>query len=350
MPFETHSVTEKSGLDYQKETKFGFVRSEWHGTIDLLESMNEGARRFLNGAPTNYTDAENHMFGNTGYLDRATDPLTITRNQNHWANKIKGVTALSYWNSRQEYNRAGVAVTPRHLLFVEHYPVAVNDVIYFQDLYGNIVTRTVVAIRDIPSPGLGNVGYIDLQIALLNSDLPESIGYLKLPPDNFYDYFEWGTVAATTNPEVNNKTYRLKYPILGVGVDQRERYFSANITSLRDSSGGMGVSTDGLNAWMTNFTWKFKFYKFYPLFEKFGITGDSGNPVCFIIEDELIPHFFFTGGSNGANATHYVASIIDDQITYLDNTYYGIGLGPKYKTTRINLNNYRTYTEPNTDA
>lgn len=113
-----------------------------------------------------------------------------TRNTSCWVYPLN-LTAISPWNSRGGQTRAGVAITPRHVLAAKHYPLSVSDAIRFVTAGNVVVDRTVDAIYNVPEA----VTYSkDVQIVRLNSDLPASITPVKFLPANAYDYLpSWDT-------------------------------------------------------------------------------------------------------------------------------------------------------------
>ena len=122
------------------------------------------------------------------------DPVggVYVRNPNCWlADMPDALTCISPWNNTGGNDRAGVAISPRHLLFTAHYPIANGATVHFVTAGNVLVTRTVTGILSHPSYVPGAIGqeHHDLQVALLNADLPASIAFARVFPANLLSYF-----------------------------------------------------------------------------------------------------------------------------------------------------------------
>ncbi|MGF1484410.1 MAG: hypothetical protein ACFBZ8_08595, partial [Opitutales bacterium] len=116
---------------------------------------------------TSYTDA-----------DHAAVPLVYTRNPDCWAADLD-LTGISPWNSHVggvPYRRGGTLISPRHIIFANHFPIANDTQLAFVTANNQTIFRTLTASRQVLDT--------DIQIGLLDSDVPSSITYYKvLPPD-----------------------------------------------------------------------------------------------------------------------------------------------------------------------
>jgi hypothetical protein len=72
---------------------------------------------------------------------------------------------------RQAGNRAGTAITARHAVLANHYPLIAGDTLRFIASDNTIITRTVVQAARIFYNGNGT----DAWMILFDSDLPASI-------------------------------------------------------------------------------------------------------------------------------------------------------------------------------
>lgn len=94
------------------------------------------------------------------------------RNPNVWtSNGTSSIdwTGLSPWNSNGGYYFAGTLVSPRHIVYANHYQMGIGSSVAFVDRNNNVVTRTLQASQTV----LGT----DITVGLLDSDVPESITY-----------------------------------------------------------------------------------------------------------------------------------------------------------------------------
>ena len=115
---------------------------------------------------------------------------TYTRNEDFWlkdtfnvsANdtRLQALTCISPYNSDGSNKKAGVAITPRHIICATHYKIAVGSTIRFITRQNSVVDRTVV--------GTVSIGSSDIEIQILDSDLPSSITPCKVLPSNYASY------------------------------------------------------------------------------------------------------------------------------------------------------------------
>lgn len=184
----------------------------------------------------------------------------FVRNPNCWAADID-LTGLSPWNQGDANRRAGTLISPRHIAFAAHYPLSTtpgNNEIVFVTQQNVTVTRQVVA---------SVVAAADIQIGLLDADVPSTIAYYKVLPR------DWRTHLPASN----------RLPMLH--LDQEEKAL------VRDMN-GLGATSN---------------YSFHstPLdpvrlsFSETLIGGDSGNPAFLVLDDEailILTHHYANGG------------------------------------------------------
>ena len=95
------------------------------------------------------------------------------------------LTGCNVWQSNwgSGKSRAQTAITPRHIVGAAHYdsPITIGGTQRFVTADGTAVNRTVTHTRKIP--------FMDIQLSLLNADLPESIVPVSILPTNWSDYF-----------------------------------------------------------------------------------------------------------------------------------------------------------------
>ena len=182
----------------------------------------------------------------------------------------EALTCASPWNSTGGTRRAGTAITPRHAVCANHYPIPVGATIRFIASDNTVITRTVVQAARIFSNGQGT----DSWMILLDSDLPASITPCKIFPDGYETYLPAGatTAAAATLPLL-----AMDFSENGIALDLiAESTFASSPTML------FGAPT---------IPHRLAFYD--PI-----IVGDSGNPVFGVIGSELwLLSTFFGAGS-----------------------------------------------------
>jgi hypothetical protein len=128
-----------------------------------------------------------------------------TRNTSNWAySKVQAMTAISPWNSDASFRKAGILVSPRHVLFATHYRPADGSTIRFVQADNTVVTRTISGVIELPMTG---PQYPDIAIAKLDSDVPSGISFAKVLPSGFqaklpaFIQFERIPCAATDQEE-----------------------------------------------------------------------------------------------------------------------------------------------------
>lgn len=204
----------------------------------------------------------------------------FTRNSSFWAADLD-LTCISPWNRDALNQCAGTAITKRHVIFASHYAVSVGNQIVFVTNSNEIVTRTVSARNDLPSTSLY---YPDITIITLDTDLPDSITPCKFLPENYENYIP---------------TWVDRIPVLC--LDFEERGHVADVTNMSDI---YGPSKYLARCSIPVDSKRLEFYEEV-------ISGDSGNPVFMIINDELVLVTTWTYGSAGSGTvlSKHIAAI-----------------------------------------
>ena len=224
----------------------------------------------------------------------------------------EALTCTSPWNSRQAGKRAGTAITPRHAVCAQHYPLYVGDTLRFVASDNTVVTKTIVQADRIFSNGNGT----DAWMVLLDSDLPASITPCKLFPDGYETYLPAGASSVAA--------YSL--PLLAMD-------FSENGIALDLIRGP--VVTDlypAMRFGAPTIPHRLAFYD--PI-----ISGDSGNPIFAVIGSELWLLSTFFGAGSGPFYGGLVSEL-NAMITTLD-TLQGDITG--HTVTVGDLSSYTTY-------
>ena len=201
----------------------------------------------------------------------------------------EALTCASPWNSTGGTRRAGTAITPRHAVCANHYPVPVGATIRFIASDNTVITRTVVQAARIFSNGQGT----DSWMILLDSDLPASITPCKIFPDGYETYLPAGATTAAAET----------LPLLAMD-------FSENGIALDLITEQAGSNSPTMIYGAPTIPHRLAFYD--PI-----IVGDSGNPVFGVIGSELwlLSTFF------GANTGPFYGGLVSElnaMITTLD--------------------------------
>jgi hypothetical protein len=210
--------------------------------------------------------------------------LKFARNEECWAKDIKGMTAISPWNSVAQNLRSGVAISPRHVLYAEHAPLRKGYTIYFVTRNNITISRNIIQHKDI-SQG-GRLTYGDFGVALLDSPLPDDIEIMKVLPTDSYNYFQITDHVSSPEDMIFN------YHQTGMNGKDRPLVFNTDIEekanirfieSLKwgDASkggikGGRASTASSPNGPASESQW----------FE--ANSGDSGNPIMMLLKGEAV--------------------------------------------------------------
>ncbi len=193
------------------------------------------------------------------------------RNSNCWINGVSNISCFSpaqrsgaSWNTR-----GGTLITRKHVLFAKHYKTSIlpngGTPLIFVDENNNAIRRNIIQYGDDIS---------DITIALLDSEVPSNIKIAKVLPKNYQDYMVLGW------PTGGDLDYGL-LGILGVGLDQEEKAHVKTSTTVDYNSLYHIIAFD-------NFSGPQGSINPYPQWTEDIVVGDSGNPVFYIIDNELV--------------------------------------------------------------
>jgi len=191
-------------------------------------------------------------------------------------------------------------ITPRHVLWARHYSMPLNTTIRFVDRNNTIVDRTITKTKAVPTHGHAYISGYDIVVAELDSDVPPEISFSKVMPKSL----------STIRPPSS-----IHVPVFHTDFEEK-----ALVADLRYESNSMVY----LYIPQANTTRQ-------QFFES-KISGDSGNPVFMLINNEPVLMFMFTYGGAGSGTSitfHY-----DDINNILQ------GWGSSYKLTDIDLSLY----------
>lgn len=285
--------------------------------VDIIEGGVEGsARKALSDPIDDALVGANPSTQISLYTEQDHDDASYTRNTSFFLNShVEALTCASPWNSRQGKNRAGTAVTKRHVLLATHYPLYVNDTIRFITSDNTVITKTIVQAQDVSYNGF----VTDCRVVLLDSDLPSSITPCKVFPSNFGSFLP-------SNKDTSTIFYGLeRLPLLI--LDQQEK--GLVLDSLALNNNGNDPRIFYTTPQLTN---RLAFYEGI-------IVGDSGNPVFSVIGSELwLMGTLYTASS--APFLGELTSEINAAISNLD-TLQGDITG--YTVTEGDLSSFNTY-------
>lgn len=187
------------------------------------------------------------------------------RNPDNWAAvHVQALTAISPWNSEHSFQRAGVLISPRHALFATHYYPSIGSTLRWIAADNTVVTRELTSFVTVGP---------DLLIGLLDSDVPSSISFAKVLPAGFKSRLSTNIAAA-------------RIPVLA--TDQEEKLMVVDLHTVdHDNSEGvvcaMQIPVSALRS----------------SFSELLVGGDSGNPVFWIINGELVILTVWNSAHNG---------------------------------------------------
>ena len=266
---------------------------------------------------------------------------SLTRNTSSWAYDFDGITGIVAWNSRTQGTPSGTAiggaaVTKRHVVYSKHASYQTGNTVYFVTKDNTLITRDVVATKNFP------LAYGDYGIALLESDLPDTIDVLKVLPKETYRYFNSEYFISSTFW----RTAFQPKEVLVLHTNQSElasikNLSVVNFASLTDPDPNNytlgGYSTFNVNT-STDSTAKLWNYN--------NVPGDSGSPLLMLQNNEVILLGLFEYVGSGpfiSSPRNY--NDINRLITDVDTDYAAAGgfAASGYTLTDFNLENYYNY-------
>lgn len=232
---------------------------------------------------------------------------SYTRNTNFWASDVD-FTSISPWNSNGGVGKAGVLITPRHVLNAAHYPFGVGTTVRFVTSDNVVVERTVVARQFASNHSAGSIKNPDFVVYTLDSDVPAGISFSKVLPSNYANHISIDNLSDTRLP--------------AVGLDAQEKgtirdtYANAEIRFQEPTDADRLLLYEGI------------------------VAGDSGNPVFFILNGELVLLTVWTtgGGGSGSLISNYISEV--NQMIADADTEAGVSTG--YTLTEADLSSFPT--------
>ena len=202
----------------------------------------------------------------TGYMSlystRATSTGIWTKNTNVWTSR--GDTPLDFsgqsvWNSTGGYTKSGTMISPRHIVFANHYPITNGATMVFIDRNGSIVTRIL--------SNQVNITGTDIKVGILNEDIPDTVAYYPIISEEQINNY--------LNPRGIFPPEDLPIPM--VTLDQDDDVIIRSYDFILDNN--MFETT---NEFLSQL--ELMFFNIH-------IDGDSGNPGFFVVNNQLILNY-----------------------------------------------------------
>lgn len=216
-----------------------------------------------------------------------------TRNAGNWAGSyVSALTAISPWNSDGGAQKAGILISPRHVLFATHWAPASGSTIRFIAADNTVVTRTISAMQYLTqSQGY----YPDLAVGRLDSDVPGTISFARVLPSG------WETKLPSLATA----------PVVCACTDQEEKLLIREVTAIPSSTSPFALVTFRMPADAT----RRGYYEDV-------VSGDSSNPAFLLINNQLVVLTCWTfGGSGSGSSVVAFKSAINTAMTTLGGGY-----------------------------
>jgi len=306
------------------------------GQINLLNAVQIGAKSPAGPPPNTFALHAARQIDRRIEGRKAADSLAMfldyqangkasifKRNPKFWAADLgQELTCMSPWNAMDGSRRAGVLITPRHILVAHHFPLNPGTLISFISLRNeNIVRKTLASVQVPNKPRRPNmVDMIDFDIVVLDADLPPEISPCHLAPRDFEDYLPPGATGRNIVPSG---------PFIpALGLNQEEEGFVNQLSNadLATSFTLPQAATEPQRA----------------EFKKNVIMYDSGNPSFFLVNGKLMLTTIWAGGGGGSGASACLfIPAIDATIAEVDKAAKIKPTG--YKVTETDLSGFLKY-------
>lgn len=277
----TNTVTCSTAIGQTIDTVTNFVAGS------LTKHIRDAADALLTGKDPSTTRA---IFSSVNETT-----TNYVRNASLWCGDLSNLACPSPWNSEAGRYKAGTLISKRHILFAAHYQIATNSAIRFIAADGSVVERTMTAKQIMPNY---SPYYPDLCVGLLDSAVPDSIPFAKVLPTNWASYIP--TLAQTP----------------ALSTDQNDNLNVCNITGIGPKV-SFGAPTNSV---------RLPFYST-------PVVGDSGNPIFWMINGQLVMLSAFTTPINGTS--------VMDQYTNINTVMTNLGV--TNQLTDVDLSGFPTF-------
>lgn len=305
-----------SGISYgdstivaKKDDYFSAVDVNTSGVIGSTTStfvgyVNNSLAKHVSDAIDNRTNGTDPNIAKNIYTTQNHSSGIYVRNSGCWASDLD-LTCISPWNSTDQQWRAGTLISPRHIIFATHYQINTGATIRFVDNSNNIVTRTMT--------NKTNITNTDFTIGVLDSNVPNTISFAKILPQNSSSYLP--------SLLLNGGSLGITYTVPCLRLDYEEKALISDLSSLDRGPGFLNALGFTLPILPNRLNY----------FENI-ISGDSGNPIFLIINNSLVILTTITGGLDGS-VVYYKESINSAMSQ----------LGGGYSLTEIDLGSFPLY-------
>lgn len=201
-------------------------------------------------------------------------------NTNFWAYGVD-ISCASPWNSMSGNLRAGTAISPRHIVFANHYPLSVGTRLLFVGADGGVCPVYLTATK--------RVADCDICIGLLNAELTPNIMPAVILPPNYTNVL--GNAMGQTILTLNQHEQGIRGRMVGTS----ERQSRSSLLSASTITKGPDAALSGTI-----------------------VTGDSGNPAFLIYKGRAILLYCLLGPHGGSGpALHRYRRQIQDAMDEL---------------------------------
>lgn len=141
------------------------------------------------------------------YSTRVDGSSTYVRNTGCWAYGLD-LTPIAVYNSDGVNEKGGVLISPRDIVFANHFQISSGATIRFVDRNNNVVSRTLSSHTNL----LGT----DVQVGRLDSDVPSSISHCRLLDTGWMNIINGtGIPLLAIDKEQNALVYEIKNNVQG---------------------------------------------------------------------------------------------------------------------------------------
>jgi len=171
------------------------------------------------------TDVNNTKCKCANYRTNGYSHMFFT-NSNFWATEVD-TTCASVWNNFAwpgEFRKAGTLISPRHMVFANHFPAEVNKTVWFVGTDGNVYSNKIANVKTI----IGT----DIQIALLATNTDEHVNSAMMLPKGFANYIHAakGLPVLAFDYDERGIVYEIKGDLQIAGSHPRQQISSATYT------------------------------------------------------------------------------------------------------------------------
>ena len=277
------------------------------GTVDTLTGFATGSlRKHILDSFTGYVDSKIPLTGLPIFSSQDHITPAYVRNSDCWGNDfVSALTSISPWNSDGGIYRAGILVSPRHVIFATHFMPSVGSTVRFVTAGNVVVDRILSNVSILPAI---DTYYPDIAIGVLSSDVPETIDFARVLPS------DWESKLPSL----------AGYPVMCGNTDQEEHLHIRDV---------LLIPTATTPRTLVSFR--------QPVAEPFNgfyediVGGDSSNPAFMVINGRLVLLTCWTYGGSGYGTSIYAFKSSINSVM--------ASLGGGYSLTDADLSGFNSY-------